>query len=68
MFAPYTPIDKCIGKEIAVRFGGESFAGMLAGVYNMGGIPVMVLTPMHGGGTEQHIPLTGAVVTIRQDR
>lgn len=68
MFAPYTPLDKCIGKEVTVRVGGENYVGLLVGVYPMGGVSVMVLTPMQGAGAEQHIPLPGAVVTVRQDR
>jgi hypothetical protein len=67
MFAPYTPIDRCIGREISVRTGGETFTGMLAGVYHLGGVPVLVITPMDGRGMEQHIPLPGAVVTVRQE-
>lgn len=66
MFAPYTPIDKCIGKEIRVRTGGEDYVGLLAGVYVLNGLSVLVLTPLTGGGAEQHIPLASAVVTIRQ--
>lgn len=65
MFAPYTPLDKCIGKEITVRLHGEAITGMLTGVYTLSGTPVLVLTPMQGGGTEQHIPLPGAIVTVR---
>ncbi|HWI65193.1 MAG TPA: hypothetical protein VNT75_25465 [Symbiobacteriaceae bacterium] len=68
MFAPYTPLDRCIGKEITVRLGGENYVGMLVGVYPLGGTSVLVITPMQGGGTEQHIPLVGAVVTVRGDR
>lgn len=68
MFAPYTSIDRCIGKELRVRTAGEDYVGMLAGVYTLHGLTVMVLTPMTGGGTEQHIPLQGAVVTVRHDR
>lgn len=67
MFTAYTPIDKCIGKEIRIRTGGEDYVGMLAGVYSTGGTPILVLTPMTGGGVEQHIPLLGSVVTVRQD-
>lgn len=65
MFAPYTPIDKCIGKEIRIRTGGDDYAGLLAGVYVTNGIPVMVLMLMKEGGTEVHIPLFGAVVTVK---
>lgn len=65
MFAPYTALDKCVGKEITVRLGGENYIGMLAGVYTLSGTPILVITPMQGGGAEQHIPLPGAVVTVR---
>ena len=65
MFAAYTPIDKCIGKEISVRLNGETIAGMLTGVYTLSGMPVLVITPMNGGGLEQHVPLPGAVVTVK---
>lgn len=68
MFTAYTPLDRCVGKEITVRLNGENHVGMLAGVYFMGGTAVLVITPMQGGGAEQHIPLPGAVVTVRQDR
>jgi hypothetical protein len=66
MFAPYTPVDKCIGKEVTVRFGGDKYVGMLAGVYVTNGLSMMVLTPLSEAGTEIHIPLPGAVVVIRQ--
>lgn len=66
MFAPYTPVDRCVGKEISVRTNGENYIGMLAGVYTLAGMSVLVITPMNGGGAEQHIPLAGCVVTIRQ--
>lgn len=68
MFSAYTPIDRCIGKELSVRVNGEDFVGMLAGVYTTHGLAVLVLTPMQGGGKEQHIPLQSAVVTVRHDR
>lgn len=68
MFTAYTPIDRCVGKDISVRFHGENYAGMLAGVYNLNGMPILVLTPMTGGGAEQHIPMAGAVVTIKPDK
>lgn len=64
MFAPYTPIDKCVGKEITVRVGDQNYTGMLAGTYVLHGVPVLVITPMAGGGLEQHIPLQNVVVTI----
>lgn len=66
MFTAYTPIDKCIGKELKVRSGGIDYVGLLSGVYTLQGVPMLVLTPMSEGGTELHIPLAGAVVTIRQ--
>ncbi|MFO7172255.1 MAG: hypothetical protein DIU70_004685 [Bacillota bacterium] len=65
MFAAYTPIDRCIGREVTVRAGGEEYEGVLAGIYQVGGIPVLVLVPMDGS-VEHHVPLVGAVVTIRQ--
>jgi len=65
MFAPFTPIEKCVGQEIRVRTAGEDYVGMLAGVYATNGLPIMVITPLRGGGMEQHIPLMGAVVTIK---
>jgi hypothetical protein len=68
VFAPYTPVDKCVGKELSVKSTGETYVGMLAGVYHLGGTPVLVLTPMAGGGAEVHIPLPGSVVTVRADR
>jgi len=68
MFAPYTPLDRCIGKELKVRVGGEDHVGMLSGVYTLGSAAVLVLAPMQGGGTELHIPVAGAVVTVRHDR
>jgi hypothetical protein len=63
MFAAYTPIDKCVGKELSIRLNGETVTGLLTGVYTLGGIPVMVITPMTGG-IEQHVPLPGAIVTV----
>jgi|GEM_PF-1893382 len=68
MFTAYTPLDRCISKEITVRVGGENHVGMLAGVYYMGQTPVLVIAPMQGAGTEQHIPLPGAVVTVKQEQ
>jgi len=68
MFTAYTPLDRCIGKEVQVRSGGESYTGMLTGIYRVEGMAILVLTPMNGGGLEQHIPLNGAVVQIRHDR
>lgn len=65
MFAPYTPLDRCVGKELTVRVNGENHVGMLVGVYTLGGATVLVITPMQGAGTEQHIPLAGSVVTVR---
>lgn len=67
MFAPFTPLDRCIGKEITVRMAGEEHVGMLAGVYQLGATPVLVITPMQGGGAEHHIPVAGAVVTVRHN-
>jgi len=67
MFTPYTPIDKCIGKEVRVRSGGEEYVGMLAGVYATHGLPIMVITPLRDGNAEQHIPVLGAVVTVRHE-
>ncbi|MDF2629894.1 MAG: hypothetical protein K0R39_3725 [Symbiobacteriaceae bacterium] len=68
MFTAYTPLDRCIGREITVRVGGEAHVGMLAGVYTMSGTSILVITPMHGAGTELHIPLPGAVVTVKPDQ
>lgn len=65
MFAPYTPIDRCIGKELVIRTGALEYTGLLAGVYTIHGLAVMVVTPMKGGGTEVHIPLPGSVVTVK---
>lgn len=66
MFAPYTPIDRCVGNEITVRVGRDEYTGMLAGVYALHGVPVLVLTPLTGGGAQQHIPLQSAVITVNQ--
>lgn len=68
MFTAYTPLDRCIGREITVRVNGEAHVGMLAGVYTMSGTSILVITPMQGAGTEIHIPLPGAVVSIKPDR
>lgn len=68
MFSAYTPLDRCIGKEIKVRSGGEDYVGMLAGLYRCEGQPILVITPLHGAGTEQHIPVSSAVVQVRHDR
>lgn len=68
MFSAYTPLDRCVGKEVRVRVSGEEYVGMLAGMYRCEGQPVLVITPMNGGGTEQHIPLNSAVVQVRHDR
>jgi len=68
MFTAYTPLDRCIGREISVRVNGEAHVGMLAGIYTMGGTSVLVITPMHGAGMEVHIPMTGAVVTVTPDK
>jgi ribosomal 30S subunit maturation factor RimM len=68
VFAPYTPLTACIGKELTVKTGGETHVGMLAGIYDLGSTWILVLTPMNGGGTEHHIPLVGSVVTVRADR
>lgn len=67
VFAPFTPIEKCVGKEIRVRTGGDDYTGLLAGVYATNGLPIMVLTPMREGAMEVHIPLLGSVVTIKHD-
>lgn len=64
MFAPYTPIDKCVGKEITVRVGEENYTGMLAGIYTLHGTPVLVITPMTDNGLEHHIPFQSVVVTM----
>lgn len=68
MFAAYTPIDRCIGKEITVQVGEQTYTGMLAGTYVLHGVPVLVITPMDGGGAEQHIPLQQIVITVRPDQ
>ena len=64
MFTAYTPLDRCVGREIRVRAGGEEYVGMLAGIYRCESQPILVLTPLNGGGIEQHIPLTSAVVQV----
>lgn len=68
MFEGYTPLDRAIGRELTVRIGEHEYTGMLAGLYALHGTPVLVLAPMTGGGIEQHLPLAGAVVTLRPDR
>lgn len=67
MFSAYTQIDKCVGKEVRVRSGGEDYVGLLAGVYTTYGLPIMVITPLRDGNIEQHIPVLGAVVTVRHE-
>lgn len=67
MFAPYTSIEKCIGKEIKVHIGGEEYIGMMAGIYSTYGMPMIVLTPLSGKGLEQHVPLSRAVISVQQD-
>lgn len=57
MFAAYTPIERCVGKELRVRVAGEEYVGMLAGVYASHAVPIMVLTPRQEGATELHIPV-----------
>jgi hypothetical protein len=68
MFEAYTPLDRAIGRELTVRIGEREYTGMLAGLYALHGAAVLVLTPMTGAGMEQHIPLAGAIVTLRPDR
>lgn len=68
MFSAYTPLDRCVGKEIRVRANGEEYVGMLAGIYRCEGQPLLVIAPMNGGGSERHIPLSTAVVEIRHER
>lgn len=68
MFQGYTSLDRAIGRDVLVQVGAAEYRGMLVGVYALHGAPVLVLTPMAGGGTEQHIPLAGSVVTLRPDR
>lgn len=68
MFSAYTPLDRCIGKEIRARVSGEEYVGMLAGIYRLEGQTILVITPMNGAGAEQHIPLASAVVQVRPDR
>jgi hypothetical protein len=65
MFAPYTPLHGCVGKEVTARLAGETFTGILAGLYYLSNTPVIVITPMAGGGAEQHIPVVNAVVTVK---
>lgn len=65
MFTAYTPLNRCIGKEVRVRTGGEDYVGMLAGIYSVEGIAILVITPMGDAGAEQHIPLQGAMVQVR---
>jgi hypothetical protein len=68
MFQAYTSLDRAVGREVQVRVGTTEYTGMLAGVYALHGAPIIVLTPMAGGGLEQHIPLAGAVVSLQPDR
>ncbi len=68
MFSAYTPLDRCIGKEIKVRSGGENYTGMLSGIYRVEGLAILVLAPMNGGGVEYHIPLNGAVVQVCHEK
>jgi hypothetical protein len=68
MFSAYTPLDRAIGRELTVRMGGETYTGMLAGIYTLHGQPMLVITPMEGGGLEQHLPLSQVVVTLRHER
>lgn len=65
MLSTYTPLDRCIGKEVTVRTNGDEYVGMLAGIYQLNGVSILVLVPMNGS-QEHHIPLIGAVVTLRQ--
>ncbi|MGE5672692.1 MAG: hypothetical protein ACM3XM_02240 [Mycobacterium leprae] len=65
MFEPYTPLDRCIGKSIRVRMNGDEFEGLLIGVYSLGQVPMLVITPLRGGGEELHIPVPSAVVAIK---
>lgn len=65
MLAPYTSLDKCVGRGVRIRCFGEEYEGMLAGVYAVHGAAILVIAPMNGG-VEQHIPLSAAVVTVRQ--
>ncbi|HEY3366863.1 MAG TPA: hypothetical protein VGK74_17570 [Symbiobacteriaceae bacterium] len=66
MFAPYTPLDQCIGREVKVRVDGEAHVGMLTGIYTLNGQTVLVIVPLlDGAGSEQHIPLHHAVVTVK---
>ena len=67
MFSAYTQIDKCVGKEVRVRSGGEDYLGMLVGVYTAYTLPIMVITPLRDGSVEQHIPVVGAVVTVKHE-
>lgn len=68
VFAPFTSIEKCIGKEITVHVGGAEYVGMMAGIYSTYGMPMIVLTPLSGKGLEQHVPLSRAVISVRQDQ
>lgn len=65
VFAPYTPVEKCVGKELKVRFEGEEYTGLLAGLYTSAGVAMIVLTPMREGGGEIHIPMARAVVIVK---
>jgi hypothetical protein len=65
MFAPYTPLEQCVGKELKVRVGAAEYVGLLAGIYTTAGIPMLVITPLSGGGLEQHIPLSSGVVMVK---
>jgi len=67
VFTAYTPIDKCVGREIEVHSGGETYRGMLAGIYSFGEQTILVVTPMTEPGVEWHIPLGGAVVRLQAE-
>lgn len=68
MFTAYTPLDHAIGRVVHVRTGGEEYTGMLVGLYRCQEVPMLVITPMAGGGVEHHIPLPGAVVQLKPEK
>lgn len=63
MLSLYTPLDKLVGREIEVRFGGDTYTGVLSGLYTAHGVALLVLVT--GSAAEHHIPLAAAVVVCR---
>lgn len=63
MLSLYTPLDKLVGREIEVRWQGETYRGVLSGLYTLQGVALLVLVA--GSADEWHIPLAGAAVVQR---